>query len=61
MIEQTIRMSCDSCVQNYTLSYDSVSQAYYMARANGWERHATDSGTLDICPACAQDMKQVRS
>jgi hypothetical protein len=61
MIEQTIRIHCDSCDQNCTLSYDSVAQAHYMARANGWERHATDGGTLDICPTCAQYMKEVNS
>ena len=59
MIEQTIRIQCDSCDQNCTLSYDSVPQARYMAIANGWERHTTDGGTLDICPTCAQYIKDV--
>ena len=59
MIEQTIRIYCDSCDDNCTLSYDSVAHARHMAIANGWERKRTDGGTLDICPICVQYMKEV--
>lgn len=61
MIQQTIRIVCDSCDHNFTLSYESVPHARHMAQANGWERHTTDGGTLDICPTCAEHISQVQS
>jgi len=61
MIEQTIRLYCDSCDDNWLVSNESVPHARNSAQVNGWERHATDGGTLDICPTCAQYIKEVRA
>ena len=61
MIEQTIRLYCDSCDELCFVSNESVSHARHMAQVNGWERHDIDGVTTDICPTCAEYIKEVNS
>lgn len=62
MIEQHIRLYCDSCDKPAPfMSNHSIAQARHAAKENGWKRHATDGGTLDICSSCAAFITGVRS